>query len=252
MPYADKSLATFLYESLSSRGYSVFLDVEIPPGLDWQEVISAQIQTSDLFVVLLSKASTAHGYVVAETVMAKESETVRGNPKIFPVRLAYTKNLPLRMSAAIGHLQHFEWRSASDNDALLGALLLAVGKTKGSAPPSSLLLRGDHFIVTGSMWQANGSRESLSGTTIVPVSSGQETSLAVTRAKGPGLFNVKVTEDGGLEVAIWKSANYRRVDSQPGRFITMLEGDSHGWCFAQYTPPTKRSSSSAATGAKIR
>ncbi len=41
---ADKALATFLYESLSSQGYSVFLDVEIPPGLDWQEVISAQIR----------------------------------------------------------------------------------------------------------------------------------------------------------------------------------------------------------------
>ena len=39
-----------------------------------------------------------------------------------------------------------------------------------------------------------------------------------------------------LEVAIWKSANYRRVESQPGRFITMLEGDSHAWCFARYTP----------------
>ena len=58
---ADKSLATFLYESRSTQGHGVFIDIEIPPGLDWEEVISAEIQTSDFFLVLLSKASTAQG-----------------------------------------------------------------------------------------------------------------------------------------------------------------------------------------------
>ena len=85
----------------------------------------AEIRSSDFFLVLLSKASTAQGFVLAETVMARESEAVVGRPKILPVRVAFTKNLPLRLSAAIGHLQHFEWRDSADNDALLVTLLEA-------------------------------------------------------------------------------------------------------------------------------
>jgi hypothetical protein len=232
----DKSVASFLHESLARQGHSVFMDVEIPPGSDWSELISTEIRNSDFFVVLLSKASTAQGFVVAETVMAKDSEAITGHPRILPLRLAYTKNLPLRLSAAIGHLQHFEWRDPTDNDVLIAALLQAIGKLEGSGARPSSLLRGDHFIITDSMWQSAGPRESLAGTTIVPVRAGQETSLAVTRAKGPGLFRVKVLESGALEVAIWKGANYRGVRSQPGQFITMLEGDSHAWCFAKYPP----------------
>jgi hypothetical protein len=232
----DRSLASFLHRSLADERHTVFLDVQISPGTDWQDVIAKEIRNSDFFVVLLSPASTTHGYVVEETVMARDSEVANGRPKIFPVRLAFTKGLPLRLSAAIGHLQHFEWRSGSDNDALLGTLRQAIGRAKGSDPQPTLLQRGDHFIVTGALWQSVGPRESISGTTIVPASPGQHVSLAATRAKGPGVFNVRLADDGGLEVAIWKSAAYRPVENRPGEFITMMEGDTHAWCFARYEP----------------
>ena len=234
----DASLASFLYDSLVSQGHSVFIDVEISPGSDWSEQLSTEIRSADFFIVLLSEASAApQGFVGAETMMARDSQAITGHPKILPVRLAYTRNLPLRLSAAIGHLQHFEWRDPADNDVLLMTLLQAIGKSERSdAEPTSLLLRGDHFIVTNSMWHSTGARESLAGTTIVPVTAGQETNLAVTRTTGPGYFGVKVLESGALEVAIWKGANYRGVQSEPGRFIAMLEGDSHAWRFARHTP----------------
>lgn len=234
----DQALASFLYDSLASQGHNVFIDVEISPGSDWSEQLSTEIRSADFFVVLLSEASAApQGFVGAETMMAKDSQGTTGHPKILPVRVAYTKNLPLRLSAAIGHLQHFEWRDPADNDVLLMTLLQAIGKSEGSdAEPTSLLLRGDHFIVTNSMWHSTGARESLAGTAIVPVTAGQETNLAVTRTKGPGFFGVRVVNGGALEVAIWKGADYRAVQSEPGQFITMLEGDSHAWCFARHTP----------------
>jgi hypothetical protein len=233
----DASLASFLYEALASQGHAVFLDVEIPAGADWAELISNEIRRSDYFVVLLSDASTApQGFVVAETIMARDSHAVSGHPKVLPVRLAYTKKLALRLSAAIGHLQHFEWRDQSDNDGLLMTLLQAIGTSDGTDSLPSSLLRGDHVIVTGSVWQTPALRESVAGTTIVPVMAGQEARLAVTRAKGPGFFGVKVLATGALEVAIWKGAHYRSVQSEPDRFIPMLEGDSHAWCFAQYAP----------------
>ena len=233
----DTSLASFLHEVLESHGHHVFIDVEIPAGSDWSELISTEIRDSDFFIVLLSETSTApNGFVIAETIMARDSEAAAGHPRILPVRIAYTKALPLRLSAAIGHLQHFEWRDASDNDVLAKTLLQALRKPGGSEAKPTSLLRGDHFVITGSVWQAAGPREALAGTMIVPVTSGQETSLAVTRAKRPGFFGVKVQESGDLEVAIWKGTHYRQVQSQPGQFITMLEGDSHGWCFVKHRP----------------
>ena len=58
----DVSLASFLYASLTSRGHSVFKDVErIPTGGDFAELISSEITGSDFFIVLLTKASTAAG-----------------------------------------------------------------------------------------------------------------------------------------------------------------------------------------------
>src|SRR5215510_1929728 len=96
----DLSLAQFLYDSLAGQGHRVFKDVERIP---------TEITGSDFFIVLLSKSSSRQGWVAAETEMAKDSADHAGHPKILPVRLAYTQNLPLRLRAAIGHLNHFEW-----------------------------------------------------------------------------------------------------------------------------------------------
>ena len=52
----------------------------------------------------------------------------------------------------------------------------------------------------------------------MPVNAGQETSLAVTRAKGPGFFGVRVVDGGALEVAIWKSAHVSRCP-EPARAV---------------------------------
>ena len=243
----DMSLASFLYAALTSQGYSVFKDEErIPTGADYGEVISSEIPKSDFFIVLLTKASTGRGWVVAEIEMAaKLSENLAGHPRILPVRLTYTQALPIRLQAAIGHLQHFAWNDATDNEKLLGAILteLAPRRDAAGAPSPrgpkdtpSRLSHGEHFIVTQNMWRSAGTRESLAETTIVPVVAGQETSLSVTRSTGPGFFRVRVLDSGALEVAIWSGANYRRVRSQPRKFITMMEGDTHGWCFARYTP----------------
>jgi len=244
----DMALATFLYASLTSRGHSVFMDVEkIPTGSDFAELISSEITRSDFFIVLLTKASTTKGWVVAETVTAVDSEAFAGRPKILPVRVAYTQPLPLRLRAAIDHLHHFQWHDPADSEKLLGAMSEAIaghvwpepsGDTAGPTPtpPSTSLSHGEHFIITEAMWQSDGVRESVAGTTIVPVVAGQETSLAVTRTAGPGFFRAKVLPTGALEVAIWSGAQYRPVRSQPKKFVTMMEGDTHQWRFAKLAP----------------
>ena len=187
----------FLHQSLVSQGHSVFIDIEIPPGRDWEEVISSEITNCEFFVVLLTKASTAPGFVVAETVIAKNREDAVRRPQILPIRLAYTDSLPLRLSGAIGHLQHFEWNDPGDNDDLLAAINGAITKATKPTARRTPPVCGDHFIITGGLWQSPGQRESLSGTTIVPVTTAQETGLAVTRANGPGLFGIQSARERG-------------------------------------------------------
>ncbi len=232
----DESVAAFLSDSVARQGYTVFIDLKTPLGGEWSNLIENEITTCDFFVVLLTQASVAPGYVVAETLFARKCEIHSTRPRILPVRVAYTSPLPLHLSGAIGHLQYFEWSEPTDNDVLLAALLGTIGKRDGVETRPTALLRGDHFFITGSMWQPAESLESLAGTMIVPVRAGEESSLAVTRAMGPGLFGVRVLDSGALEVAIWKGASYRTVQSQPGQFIEMLEGDHNRWCFASHKP----------------
>lgn len=228
----DASVATFLREALGRYGHSVFIDVEMVPGTDWPESISAQIRAAEFFVVLLSKASLVKGsYVVAETIVAHESQEQTGSPRIVPVRVTYTEDLPLLLAGKIGHIQDIRWRSAADHEAVLAKLVEAIGPA-GTRPTA--LERGDHFIVTPALWMRSSSREYLEGTTIVPVSTGEEAQLAVSRAQGHGFFGARLREDGSLEVAIWKGSSYRPVQSRPGAFVSMLEGDSHRWCFRRY------------------
>jgi hypothetical protein len=205
-------------------------------GGEWSHTIENEITSCDFFVVLLTKTSVAPGYVVEETLIARERELRAERPKILPVRVAYTQNLPLYLRGAIGHLQYIEWSDPGDNDTLLSQLLQRIGERKGAETKPTALLRGDHFIINGSVWQSAGAIESLADTTIVPVRAGEESNLAVTRAQGPGYFAVRVQDTGALEVAIWKGADYRAVKSQPRQFIEMLQGDYNKWCFACHRP----------------
>jgi hypothetical protein len=232
----DESVATFLFGSLASQGHRVFIDLETPLGGEWSDLIENEITTCDFFVVLLTRASVAPGYVVAETLFARESEFRTGRPRILPVRVAYSSPLPLNLSGAIGHLQYFEWNESTDNDELLGALVRRIGKHDTADRRPTALLRGDHFIIGAGIWQSGDPFESLAGTTIVPVTAGEESNLAVRRASGPGLFGARVLDTGALEVAIWKGARYRPVRSQPGKFLEMLQHDYHKWCFVSHAP----------------
>ena len=232
----DASVAAFLRNELGREGHSVFIDVEMVPGTDWPEAISAQIKEAEFFVVLLSKASLAKGsYVPAETLVAHVHHEQTGSPRVVPVRLKYTEDLPLQLAGKIGNIHDIRWHSSADNDAAVSKLLEAIGP---AAVRPSALERGDHFIVTQALWQPRAPRERIEGTTIVPVTAGSETQLAVSRANRPGLFGARVLADGSLEVAIWKGSAYRAVESRPGTFVKMLEGDSHTWCFERYAPDT--------------
>jgi len=258
----DTSLASFLYEALTKRGHRVFKDVDnIPVGDEFEELIGGAITGSEFFIVLLTKTAMRGRWVIAETEMAVDSHTHTGHPKILPVR-ADAATLGLRFRAAIGDLNYFEWRDMKDNDGLLAAILESMAERPElpssavplppSEPPSAQLpqslpavpvasatVRGKdptvEHLIGQSLWQSDRARQVLGGTMIVGVVAGEETSLSATRATGPGFFRIRILKDGALEVAIWSGASYRRVHSKPAEFIRMMQGDTHGWCFARHS-----------------
>ena len=226
----DKTLASFLYKTLKQVGHDVFkADERMRPADEFSEVISGWIQSCDFFIVILTEASMegGRGWVAAETEMALKSSNAKGHPQIVSVLANVEPPLQMRFEAAIGHLHHFHWQNVAHNEKLVAAVLAAIAEKKRQEPA----LPGRRVYITESHWRSGRNRESLAGTTLVPVVAGEETTLSVTRAGGPGSFRVRVRKGGELEVAIWSAAQYRRVADQPGKFVKMIENDNHIWCF---------------------
>jgi TIR domain len=257
----DTSLASFLYEALTNRGHRVFMDVKrVGHFNEFEDPIDGAITSSDFFIVVVTRVASKSRMIAAETELAVDSEANTGHPRVLPVRAAYTEGLGLRIRAAIGHLNHFEWRDSADNERLLAAILDAMAerpepppsspplppsKPPSAEPPDTVLpkpapVEGDlstsEHLIGRSLWQLNRARQVLGGTMLVGVAAGEETSLSATRAAGLGFFRVRIVKDGALEVAIWSGATYRRVQSRPGEFIRIMQGDTHGWCFARHGP----------------
>jgi TIR domain len=262
----DTTLANFLHDALKNGGHDVFMDIKRVRDFDvYGEEIDAAIVRSDFFIVILTNEACKSGNIAAEAELAVYGETNAGHPRILPVRASYTEPLTFRLRAAVGHLNHFEWRDTSDNERLLEAILYAIARSQPpkvlwpqvqqgpevnlnpvlvmpSAPPPSashlpsVSPSAKGAVIGGDLWESAPARQLLGATMVVGVRAGEEASLPVTRSAGPGFFRARIQGDGALDVAIWSGADYRRVQSQPGEFIRLVQDDHHTWCFAKHQP----------------
>ncbi len=87
----DQQTALRIYDDLVAAGYQPWIDVrDIPPGQDWQEAIKRAIESSEYFISVLSKTSTAkRGEVQREMRIALDTlDTIPPNRVfVIPVRL---------------------------------------------------------------------------------------------------------------------------------------------------------------------
>ena len=75
----------------------------------------------------------------------------------------------------------------------------------------------------------------------------------MTRAKVPGVLAARcVLADGGLEVAVWKGSNYRRMENCPGSFVEFDRGGLARVVFRAVPARRVRRCSSVAAAAGIR
>ena len=122
----DEPLALYFYRFLEEQELSVFINQTMKIGMEWGREIQKQIETSDFFLVLLSRGSVDSEMVVEEVEHAHRHEKAHGHPRILPVRVAYTDPMPYRLGAYLDPLQYALWQSESDNEPLAQAILEAI------------------------------------------------------------------------------------------------------------------------------
>jgi hypothetical protein len=77
----DKAVAQRVAHALSTQGYDVFWDAEIPPGQKFDTYIFSQLEQSDAVIVLWSTSSITSDYV------KEEAEYAKMNSVLVPVRI---------------------------------------------------------------------------------------------------------------------------------------------------------------------
>ena len=120
----DVTLAQQLYEALRLKGHRPFMAGEsLRLGDEWPNKISAELEASDYFVLLLSYRSATSDMVTEEVKRAKQLYDTRPEkrPRILPIRINMDLSEALNYDLA-GYLNRFQqkvWRSSSDASGLI-------------------------------------------------------------------------------------------------------------------------------------
>jgi hypothetical protein len=119
----DERLIELLYRGLSARGHDVFIDKNLPVGVEWRRTIREKVENADAVIPLLSLFSIGSEMLEEEIQIAIRRQQVHPNkPRILPVRVNYDGALPTTMSNCLQRLNYFLWRGPEDDEALLRSL----------------------------------------------------------------------------------------------------------------------------------
>src|SRR5215213_3197003 len=123
----DQELALKLYEGLRPR-LDVFIDREIPVGMDWARRINVELEQADFFVVLLSEQSIRSEMVIGELDFVRDlaAERPERRPHILPVRIARLARLPYPQSAFLRYAQWIDWNAPHDTRYVIERLFASI------------------------------------------------------------------------------------------------------------------------------
>lgn len=125
--HPDEELLHNVETSLRAMGLGVFIDRHLSIGVEWAMEIENQIRNAAAVVPLLSAQSINSEMLDHEVHCAVQAaQNHQGRPRILPVRVSYSGDLPESLGAALNSLNHFEWESDADNDRLITELVAAI------------------------------------------------------------------------------------------------------------------------------
>lgn len=123
---ADARLAQILKGGFERADCEVFIDVDMPVGVDWSAVIQKQIHWCDYLVVLLSENAMQSEMLQGEVRLAYQDQKKDGRPRILPVRVQYEGPLDYELESYLGRLQYVVWQKDADDERVLCAVLTSI------------------------------------------------------------------------------------------------------------------------------
>jgi hypothetical protein len=139
----DESLAMYLHAELERAGHDVYIDRDLPIGVEWAEALERQIVTCDYMVVLLSEASVHSEMVLWEVRCAHENLQQTGRSRLLPVRLGYREPFQYPLNVYLDHLNWALWESDENTSDLVQEIVRAVS---GDALPIGVGSRADILL----------------------------------------------------------------------------------------------------------
>jgi hypothetical protein len=114
--HEDKPVAKQVAEALSQRGYEVFWDAKIPPGMTFDTYIFENLQGSNAVIVLWSKHSIDSDYVKEEAEYAKHHRMlVPLNIDGTDLPFGFTRIQATDISGWHGPMQEGQWQTVVDS-----------------------------------------------------------------------------------------------------------------------------------------
>ncbi|HYI12137.1 MAG TPA: AAA-like domain-containing protein [Thermoanaerobaculia bacterium] len=148
----DAALAQTFYDELVARRFDAFLAGEnIRWGEEWPVRVNAELESCDVFLLLLSPSAARSEMVIEEVRHAKRLQDTRSDrrPLILPIRvnLPMSETLTYDLSGYLSRIQQEEWTSHADTALLIEKLYTSVlarqvrdegGQTSAPVPLAAL------------------------------------------------------------------------------------------------------------------
>lgn len=139
----DASLARAIHASIKTAGHHSFLAAEsLQVGDNWSEITDHELRQCDYFVLLLSQESALSDMVAEEVRRAKKLYDTRGGgdkrPQILPIHLGSFQDIEARYGVVCNTFpfQHIGWRTDSDTERVLKAILAVIeNRIESRRPP---------------------------------------------------------------------------------------------------------------------
>lgn len=131
----DETLMRFLETELAVQGYSVFVDRNLLPGLEWAHEIERQLRRADAVIPLLSSAAAQSELLAYELQIAHDAaQEQRGRPRLLPVRVRFPGPLPDAIAGILDPVHQIVWEHPEENTRLVEELLRALETPATTAP----------------------------------------------------------------------------------------------------------------------
>lgn len=121
----DEMVALELYAALREQ-CDVFIDQDLPIGVNWAERIEVELRRSDFLLTLLSAHSVGSEMVLAEIRTASELARISGRPGILPLRINFREPFHYPLSTYLDPINWAFWQGPGDTPALIESLRRAI------------------------------------------------------------------------------------------------------------------------------